>query len=477
MIIWNPPRLLDLVGMSLLRDEALAFAALEDLPTEFFPPLFMEAFHGRHSETLKAMVQAWPFVRLPLGGLMEMPHVGTLRAVLDGLDVLIAQKDCPRRCKLRVLDLRNTGQDFWSMWSGSNVHVSSSSSMAPVAKDRSRTEQPLAPLEVFIEICLNEGTMDEFFIYLMQWVEKRKVSIHLCCKKLKIVSMPMENIMTVLSMVQLDCIQEVQVNCTWHLSTLAMFAPLLGQMSNVQRLLLSPIHVPALEEQEEQHVIQITSQFLRLRHLQDIRMESPSFLQGRLDKMLRCLKTPLENLAITHCLITESDLKHLSHCLNISQLKGLDLSGVTLTDFSPELLQVLLEKAAATLQELDLNLCGIMDCQLEAILPALSHCSQLRTFSMCGNLLSMAIMEKLLRHTDGLPSLILELYPAPRESYGSQRILHLGRLAQLQAELIEIMRNLGRPRTIWISSSPCPRWGNEIFCHEKTIIYCCFVPP
>ncbi|XP_007104889.1 melanoma antigen preferentially expressed in tumors-like [Physeter macrocephalus] len=477
MSVWNPPRLLDLVGMSLLRDDALAFAALEDLPTEFFPPLFMEAFHGRRSETLKAMVQAWPFVRLPLGGLMEMPHVGTLQAVLDGLDVLLDQKDCPRRCKLRVLDLRNTGQDFWSMWSGSNVHVSSSSTMAPVAKDRSTTEQPLAPLEVFIELCLNEGTTDEFFIYLMQWVEKRKASIHLCCKKLKIVSMPMENIMKVLSMVQLDCIQEVQVNCTWHVSTLAVFASLLGQMDNVQRLLLSHIHVSALGEQEEQHVVQITSQFLRLHHLRDLRMESPSFLQGRLEQMLRCLKTPLENLAITHCLITESDLKHLSHCLNISQLKGLDLSGVTLTDFSPELLQVLLEKVAATLQELYLNLCGIMDCQLEAILPALSHCSQLRTFSICGNLLSMAIMEKLLRHTDGLPSLILELYPAPRESYSSQRILHLGRLVQLQAELIEIMRNLGRPRTIWISSSPCPRRGNEIFYHEKTIIYCCFVPP
>ena len=173
------------------------------------------------------------------------------------------------------------------MWSGSNVRVSSSSSMAPVAEDRSRTEQPSAPLEVFIELCLNEGTVDEFFIYLMQWVEKRKVSIHLCCKKLKIVTMSMENIMTVLSRVQLDCIQEVQVNCTWHLSTLAMFAPLLGQMGNVQRLLLSHIHVPALEEQEDQHVIQITSQFLRLHHLRDIRMESPSFLQGRLDKMLR----------------------------------------------------------------------------------------------------------------------------------------------------------------------------------------------
>ena len=96
MSVQTPPRLLDLAGASLLRDEASAISAVEDLPTELFPPLFMEAFHGRHSETLKAMVQAWPFVRLPLGGLMEMPHVGTLQAVLDGLDVLLAQKDCPR---------------------------------------------------------------------------------------------------------------------------------------------------------------------------------------------------------------------------------------------------------------------------------------------------------------------------------------------------------------------------------------------
>ena len=186
-----------------------------------------------------------------------------------------------------MLDLRHTGQDFWSMWSGDRAHGCSSSSMAPVAEDRSRAEQPSAPLVVFIELHLKERTLDGFLTYLMRWVEERKASIHLCCKKLKIVSMPMENIVKVLSMVQLNCIQEVQVNCTWHLSTLAMFAPLLGQMSNVQRLLLSHIHVPAFEEQEEQHVVQITSQFLRLHHLRDIRMESPSYLEGCLDQMLR----------------------------------------------------------------------------------------------------------------------------------------------------------------------------------------------
>ena len=147
----------------------------------------------------------------------------------------------------------------------------------------------------------------------------------------------------------------------------------------------------------------------------------------------------MDNLSVTNCLSRESDLTNLSQRLNIYQLKGLNLSGVILTSFSPELLQVLLEKVVGSLEELDLNLYGIMDSHLTAILPALSHCSQLRVISVCGNLISMAILESLLHHTDRLPDLSLELYPVPRESYSTLGILHQERLAQLQAELWEIL--------------------------------------
>ena len=377
-----------------------------------------------------------------------------------------------RRCKLRVLDLRNTGQDFWKMWSGSSVHVSSSSSMTPVAEVRSRTEQPLAPLEVFIELHFKESIIDDFLIYLMRWVEQRKASIHLCSNKLKIASTPLENIMQVLGIVQLDCIQEVEVNCIWHLSTLAMFAPFLGQMSNIQRLYLSHIHGLAFEEEEEyHHAVQITSQFRRLYHLRDLYLETPSFLEGGLNQMLRCLMTPLENLAITHSLLTDSDLTHLSQCPNISQLKGLDLTGDLLTYSNAERLSVLLEKVAGTLEKLDLNMCGIRDFHLEAILPALSHCFQLKYFSMCGNLLSMAIMEKMLRHTSALPSLNKQLYPVPQESLLSRGIRRPQRLAQCRAELFEILKDLGRPRTIWISSISCPQCEGHAFSHPEPIIY------
>lgn len=142
-----------------------------------------------------------------------------------------------------MLNLRNTGQNFWSLWSGDMDHGSSSSLMAPVSEGSLRKGRPLAPLEVFIELCLKERTMDEFLTYLIRWIADRKDSIHLCCKKLMIESIPFKNIMKFLHLMPLDSLQEVQVNCIWQLSTLSLFAPLLGQMRSVQRLILSPILV------------------------------------------------------------------------------------------------------------------------------------------------------------------------------------------------------------------------------------------
>ncbi|KAF3820306.1 hypothetical protein GH733_015815, partial [Mirounga leonina] len=514
MSIQALPRLLELAGKSLLKDKALAIAALEYLPSELFPPLFMVAFAGRYNKTLKVMVCAFPFAYLPLGGLMQTPHQVTLQAALSGLDVLLAQKVLPslggswvswkkplgsqkvdgqrlderllmmamkvlevetrgdgrekeiekseagreegeeqlmsshRRRKLKVLDLGNTCQNFWRVWSGARAHVSPP--MGPVAKDGTSAS----------------GTGPR----MNASPTTQRSSLHLCCKKLKIFTMPIQNIKKVLNMVQLDSILEVEVNCTWKLSTLGMFAPYLGQMSNVQRLVLSHIHATPSKE-EKQHVARFTSQFLQLHHLQKLSMDSPSFLEGRLDEMLRCLKTPLETLSITNCQLTESDLAHLSQCPNVSQLKDLDLSGISLTYFSPELLQVLLEKVAATLQDLDLDLCGLTEAHLKAVLPALSRCHQLQTFSVRGNLLSGAIVGRLLRPTARLRHLRLELYPAPLESYDPQGALHLGRFAQLT----KILRDLGLPRTIWLSTSPCPHYGSKIFCDSEPIMCPCHI--
>ena len=77
--------------------------------------------------------------------------------------------------------------------------------------------------------------------------------------------------------------------------------------------------------------------------------------------------------AVTNWQLTESNLPHLSKSPNLHQLKGLDLSGITIMDFSPEILHVLLEQVAATLQELNLEWCWITESQHESILSESMH--------------------------------------------------------------------------------------------------------
>uniref|UniRef100_A0A4X1U1H4 Preferentially expressed antigen in melanoma n=1 Tax=Sus scrofa TaxID=9823 RepID=A0A4X1U1H4_PIG len=437
MGIWAPPRLLELAGQSLLRNEALSVTALEELPTELFPPLFTAAFAGRHNEILKAMVQAWPFPCLPLGALMKehQPRLETFQAALDGLDVLLAQEIRSRWWKLQVLDLRRN--------------------------------QPWAPVEVLIDLCLKEGTPDQSLTYLLKKVKQRRGLLQLCCQKLKIFAMPMHNIKKILKMVQLESVQDLEVNCMWKLATLGRFAPHLGQMGSLRRLLLSHIHLtPQAPPGKEEYC-----------HLQELYLDSISFLEGRLDQVLRCLKMPLETLSITNCLISESDLMHLSRCLSISQLKDLGLNGVNLTSMSSRPLQVLIERASATLQDLDLDECGIMDSQFSALLPALRCCSQLTTFSFCGNPISMAVLESLLHHMVGLSKLSHVLYPAPLESYEDVRgTLHLGCLAQLHTWLKQMLQESGRPGMVWFSANPCPHCGDWTFYDPEPILCPCYMP-
>ncbi|XP_070258870.1 melanoma antigen preferentially expressed in tumors-like [Myotis yumanensis] len=478
-----PRRLLELACQSLLRDEASAIAALEWLPVELFPPLFMAAFAGKHSKVLKAMVQAWPFPCLPLGALMNhrQPHQDILQAVLEGLDALLAQETRPRRWILQVLNLqKRVHQEFWIVWAGTRAHVCSLlEPEAPQPRRKrgkvhsltARPNSPLAPVEVLVDLCLKKGVLDESLSYLIKKVSERRGLLHLCCKKLKVFAMSKQNI-NILDMVQLDSVQDLEVNCTWKLSTLRKFAPYLGQMGNLRRFLLSHVFTSSHTtlEQEEQCVSLVSSQFLSLPHLQELYLDDVSILKGCLDEILRCLKTPLEALSITNCLLFERDLRHLSQHLNVSQLKSLSFSGLNLTNISSGSLQFLLERASPTLQDLDLDECGIMDPQFLDILPALSHCSQLMTLSFCENPISMTILEDLPRHIVGLSKLYCVIYAAPLESYEERSgTINLGRLAQMHAVLKQMLQQLGRPGMVWLCAYPCPHCGCRTF-HDPTPI-------
>lgn len=92
MSIQTPGTLRKQASQALLRNEELAISALEQLPMELFPELFKEAFKGRHTRIVKAMVAAWPFPCLPVGTLMKTPDLETFQAVLDAVDMQLARK-------------------------------------------------------------------------------------------------------------------------------------------------------------------------------------------------------------------------------------------------------------------------------------------------------------------------------------------------------------------------------------------------
>lgn len=96
MSVQTPPKLEQLAMKALLRDEALAMSSLEVLPDVLFPAVFKEAFTGRQTKLIKAMVAAWPFPCLPVGALMKTPNLETLQAVLDGIDLRLTRGLHPR---------------------------------------------------------------------------------------------------------------------------------------------------------------------------------------------------------------------------------------------------------------------------------------------------------------------------------------------------------------------------------------------
>ena len=87
-------------------------------------------------------------------------------------------------------------------------------------------------------------------------------------------AVPLDSITKVLNMVQLDCIQEVQVTWIWHLSILATFAPLLGQRSNMQRPRLSPIHTLPVRSSSRKFLD--PHSVSKRHHLQSVYLDSPS---------------------------------------------------------------------------------------------------------------------------------------------------------------------------------------------------------
>lgn len=78
------------------------------------------------------------------------------------------------------------------------------------------------------------------------------------------------------------------MNRNWILPILTQFTPYLGHMRNLQKLVLSHVDVSRyVSPKQKEFVTQFTTQFLKLRCLQKLYMNSVSFLEGHLNQLLR----------------------------------------------------------------------------------------------------------------------------------------------------------------------------------------------
>ncbi|XP_046309326.1 PRAME family member 12-like [Marmota monax] len=247
-----------------------------------------------------------------------------------------------------------------------------------------------------------------------------------------------------------------------------------GQMRNLRKLHVSQVRVPAHSSPEEQEwlLAQLTLQFLRMDCLWKFCVDAV-LLEGHLEQVLgRALERPppppggpLNNQ------LPAVRLRLELSCPNTNQLRHLDQRGIKLTNFSPVPLQILLETIAATPKSLDLESCEIADSQLQAILPALSRCSQLRILCFFGNRISMSVLRDLLLHTARLSQLSIELYPAPPESSDAQSAIHPGRCSQLCAEITAILKDFRQPNVFVFCTVSCPQCG-RMFLYNQGLINC-----
>ncbi|XP_038188243.1 preferentially expressed antigen in melanoma-like protein 7 [Arvicola amphibius] len=471
MTFQAPPTLLQLGVQSLVRNEALTISTLQDLPMVLFPPLFKESDTQRRKKIIKALVTDWPYPCLPAGLLMNNPNLEIYQAMLDGVDTWLRRRFRPRGQKLQVVDLRNVCHDFWEVWTG-RMRGEPSAETLPERPGGKGLSRPTLRrhLKIVAELQLPQ---DEQQAQLLQWAERRKASLQLCCVKLKIGTLPFYRVRDVLKILKPEFIKELELNTVCNLSTLVHLVPYISKMSHLQKVMVIRIfRGRATADTEDKRVTKIVSVFSKLSCLQHLSLDDVYFVNDHMKLLLRCLKTPLESLSISLCKFSQSDLDSFAqwtHC----QLKHLYLKGVILSDLNFLPLKFFLESVACTLKTLKLKDCRMKDPDLRVLLPALSQCCQLTSINFYDNDFSSDILKELLHHTANLSQLTKELYPAPKEVYNHLGYINVEEFSQRCAELKNTVVTERQFRSLRFGSNACYDCGKRCTYELETTLCDC----
>uniref|UniRef100_A0A8D0IRI3 Leucine-rich repeat-containing protein 14 n=1 Tax=Sus scrofa TaxID=9823 RepID=A0A8D0IRI3_PIG len=458
--------LLETAAKSLLSNELAAIHALGEIPRDLFVPLFNAAFLGGHKKILKAIVGVWPFRCLHIGRLnAQEKYYDNLEAMVDGLQILPAQKSSSRGPKLRILDLRHDPdcettcseiRTTFPFCFQSCIYSQDSILKTEEAKHRVRClgignseSQPQSaqePMELLVDISLNSVMRTQrFHSFLCRKVQQSCGSLHLCCRDLQINKM--SALRRILQFLDLGCIDHLEVNQAY----LSEVITLLAQMIHLNSLSLSNVPFKTYRRRN------FRSFLIWLRRLDNLQELSLSFfcLTDQLHKLLRVLPGQLDTLYLSFCGLSLRDFTVLSQSSQATHLRVLNLSNNQIPEVS-EPFQILLEKVSGTLQHLEINNCVITDSILSAVLPALSHCSHLRVLSFAFNPITMSVLQSLLQHLTALTNLKHVIYPVPVHCYDEwnfQDSLDRQKLAEVQAQLKVMLQVVHRDDMNWTTCS------------------------
>nr|XP_006997486.2 oogenesin-3-like [Peromyscus maniculatus bairdii] len=463
---------------SLLRHEALAISVLQKLPKAFFPSLFKEAFKSRHMKILTAMVAEWPFSSLPVGALMQEPDVVILQAVLDGVDMLLKQNVHLRRSKLRVLDLRKMCRVFWNVWPGIECGESSTGTLSEEEKENDLPRYALRQrLKVVTDFFLNVA-LDKEQAYLLQWAQQQQDAVQLCCQKVIICDAPEQVFKMVLSTFKPHYIEELCLSIHWTPRELMCLAHCFVQMRNLHKLHLARISVHINNatytfEDREKHITRFLAQISKLKYLQELIVNDSYFSSEHMKHLFRCLKTPLVSLSIKVHKFPSSDLKHLSQCQGLFQLKHLNLFSASLFNLCPTALQFLLKSVADTLQTLQISNCCIRDSEHGTLLPALSQCFQLTSVYFYDTAISILALKDLLQSLANLCKLTKEHYPALLECYDDRGHVLVNKFENVCLDLLNTIRVKRQPKVINFATKVCGKCSQRCVFNGKTTLCHC----
>ncbi|XP_056371582.1 leucine-rich repeat-containing protein 14-like [Oenanthe melanoleuca] len=465
--------------------------ALPDLPANLYPVLFQAAFMDGRPLALQDLVAAWPFPELHFQRLVghrelhwDHPGIDCVKAVIQAVVEQLRQEleepgPQSSRCRLRVLDMtglcdsvpRDT-PDGWTFWSRTQCLAEACVEVSKHQQEfqrRGSKRHKGCSGATTAEAALQHPGVDIHADLVVDETSYRMLRdalqigatglLRLKCREFQTKLISASEIVTLLESVDPSCLRRVDL-CSLGFGDpgLSVILPHLSRFPELRSLKLWHMdrQHPTPESAMRMHCM--ARHLGMLPSLWDLNL-GPAQLPGNLSQILCDLQAPLESLELPFCNLLPIDLTFLSQSIHALALKRLDLRGLYVSEGLLDPLQLLLEKASASLLYLDLAHCHVTDFHLATLLPTLLRCSRLRFLGLYGNSLSTAAIKDLLQKALELPDLRVVVYPIPKDCYTQDPLefewyifvesVDEELLSAAKAEISHLLVNSGRTNLVW----------------------------